>query len=198
MRTILALLMSAFLYAGLASGEAQQLSASPIIPVSSTAFEPQKMSSMPPLSAIPRSGMTAAQVEQECVRLFNNREYTILLAEQRPGKDKNNWPYTNNVEAKFAVAVQSIDVEDGRPVCLITYNWRFNSKNLITDWAPAGAKFDGKIAYYHRSDGGGFILVAQGDTLAFTNFFYYKDPKTKVPNTSLGIHQAWGTYTLSR
>jgi hypothetical protein len=145
--------------------------------------------------------MTSEQVVKECQRLFGGREYEVQMALQWKGRDRLWWtgisPFTGLFRTQGDISPSRTT---GRPLCIVRYD-----EKGAGGWSPTGTtksdvrlNFDGRILYSSQQasplEKEGLIMIVDGGTLLYTEFFYWRDNREKKPDVAAGIHQRWGTY----
>ncbi len=162
-------------------------------------FDPRSMDRMPTVNELPSPGWTPDQVKAECLRLFAGKKYSTKMATQPNGLPMNTtWPLLNTFHAEFQTDGEILPSRaNGKPLCTVFYSWRsvgyysakgervrlsFNGKSLYRLSAPPQEKT-------------GFLMIADGDSLQSTEYFYWNREPNGAPKPGAAIHKQWGTYT---
>jgi hypothetical protein len=135
---------------------------------------PRDFEAIPEPGQIPSPNVSAAQIQTDCLRYFNNVSYSgSITAEKQSDKTQTQfWPGV--LFAKFTTT-GSVAANNyfKRPVCRVTYSW---SSRFASGKNDLPAHFDGRWLM-----GKDFLMEASGQSLLFTAY--------------LGEgRRSWGTY----
>jgi hypothetical protein len=156
---------------------------------------------MPTVMELPDPGMTAEQVKTSCLRLFDNKKYSMKAATQARGYPVDTpWPLLNGMDGEFRTEGEvSTGTTSRRPVCTVHFSWKWRSGYVSGGRKDIRASFDGKILYRHYeppAEKTGYVMVVEGDALKFTQFFYWDTEPDGGPKKGATIHITWGLFSL--
>ncbi len=159
-------------------------------------FDPRKMNRMPAVLELPDPAMTSEQVKTTCLRLFDNKNYSMKAATGTGASADATW-LLNRMEGYFFTAGEILTgTISHRPLCTVNFSWKWNSPYVFGGRKDIRASFDGKILYRHfdpPQEKTGYLMIVEGDSLKFTHFFYWGYGDPAKPNAT--VHFTWGLFS---